>query len=176
MNILKTLAVSAVLALGASSVSAATYTSDGSAACSNLNVDPNSSDCFGTSLGNVQQNAFDMNTDSFDGTVGIFGRTDWEVFQSNGSVEGDDSGEISIVANMFEEVVVFLKSSNEFAAYLFSDGLSDVDLQFWTANDHDLSNYLIAGRGEGISEVPLPASALLLLGGLGGLVAMRRRK
>ncbi len=120
--------------------------------------------------GNAQQ--VDPNADIFGGDTGLFGETDWVVFQSDPNYGGDDSGAFDIIANAYQEVVVMLKSGNQFAAYLFEDGFEGT-LEFWTANEHGLSNYVVVGRD--MAPVPLPAAGFLLLGGLGGLAMMRRR-
>ncbi|MFK7868378.1 MAG: VPLPA-CTERM sorting domain-containing protein [Roseobacter sp.] len=84
-------------------------------------------------------------------------------------------------SNTFGMVAVLLKSGPQFAAYRFDSGLSG-DLDFETANNKGLSNWIAFGRdtsstGPGpLSSVPLPAAGWMLMVGFGGMVAMRRRK
>jgi hypothetical protein len=138
-------------------------------------------------LENANAQQVDVNDDMFVGATAmgnsyadgsLFGYTDWVEIQSNGDFNGGPSGSFDIIANAYTEVVVLLKSANSFGAYLYSDGLSGM-FGFTTAatgsqgQSQGLSNYVVVGR---VSEVPLPASALLLIGGLGGLMVLRRRK
>jgi hypothetical protein len=144
-----------------------------SPSCSVFDVDPNSDACFGSTSGNAQQ--VDPNGDMFDGVTGLFGITDWVEIQSVGSVSGDQkTGTITVMPNSSGIVAVLLKSGPQFAAYKFESGFSG-DLKFTTANEKGLSNWIAFGSGE-MTPVPLPAAGWMLLAGIGGLAALRRRK
>ena len=170
MKIKKVLALALGVALSGVAASAATYSEDGTCSIT-VDVDPDATDCFGLSGGNVQQLA--VNTDTFGSDLGLFGYTDWVEIQKDEDFEGDPTGSFTIAANSYTMVSVLLKSADEWSAYLFDGGLSG-EISFFTANDRGLSNYLVVGRD--VSEIPLPATGLLLVGGLAGLGWMRRRK
>lgn len=157
---------------------AATYNS--TSTCSAVNdVSPDANLCFGTTVENANAQQVNLNSDIFvtgaSSVTGLFGYKDWTTFQSVGSVPGDQkSGSIIIDGNTFGMVAVLLKSSNTFAAYLFENGLQGT-LNFDTANNKGLSNYVVAGRDA--SPIPVPAAGILLITALGGLgVAARRRR
>lgn len=186
MKILKAVGLALAMSCGAFAAHSATWTEDGT--CSVTATTPDASDCFGLVSGNIQSQtsnsprnpAFLWNTDTFVEAggatyTGLLGYQDWDEIQRDGDFGGGPTGMFDIVANSYESVVVLLKSSREWSAYLFDGGLSDITISYATDNDRGLSNYLVLGRGE-MSEVPLPAAGFLLLGGLGALGLMRRRK
>ncbi len=72
----------------------------------------------------------------------------------------------------YPNVFISLKAGNTFAAFLLdmTAGLTGS----WTTS-RNLSHASVYVRG-GPTVVPLPATALLLIGAMGGLAAMRRRK
>lgn len=152
--------------LSATIANAATYTSDGS--CSLSNVDPAASECFGLADGNVQQ--VDVNNDTFGSDLGLFGHRDWVTIQVDEAFQGD--GSFDVGAHSYSMVAILLKSADQFSAYLVNEWFGGT-LEYWTANKNDLSNYTIVGRSP--SQIPVPAAGWLLIAGLGGLAAMRRR-
>lgn len=175
MSIFRTFVVAGALSLSASIAGAASYMTDDSNPCGLSDITPGADSCWGLADGNANAQQVDVNNDSFDNIVGLFGYSDWVVFDGDGDFGGGASGGFNISDNDYGQVAVLLKSANTFGAYLFGGGLSG-DVDYDTANERGLSNYVVAGRGDSVPEVPLPASALLLLGGLGGLVVLRRRK
>lgn len=159
---------------------AATYTATTPACDEIIDINPDADLCFGTTEENANAQQVLLNSDTFvDGAssvTGLFGYTDWTSFISVDTVPGDQkTGTFLVGDNNYGMVAVLLKSSNTFAAYLFESGFEG-ELEFFTANDKGLSNYVVAGRMP--SPIPLPAGGILLITALGGLgfAARRRRK
>ena len=209
MKVIKALVVAGAAVFAASAVNAATigtFTSSGS--CKTIDVTPEAAECFGTVLPEPTNDSnTDLNQSTFDGETGLFGETDWvfagkfntgnpedpdfgldpaslegielELDPDNGSAPGEWSVADNFLSEMFGEIVVVLKQSNTWSAYLYDDSTGIPNGGVFTAGAFDtngLSHLSIYGRGEGSTEIPLPAAGWLLLGGLGGLYAMRRRK
>lgn len=81
-------------------------------------------------------------------------------------------------ADGYDAVAVALKQANSFAFFVLD--LTKALTGTWSVSGPGSSAMVyshIAGWTKGTpSEVPLPASAFLLIGGVGGLIAMKRRK
>jgi len=170
-NFIKTIAVLFFMVFGFAA-QAATWTVNNTA-CSNTDITPSADACFGFVDGNLYgQNGPDVNTDTFGTQTGLFGYTDWSFVQGDGNYGGGQTGFFDVVANSYTMIAVMLKGSTEWAAYRIDGGFSG-RLDFAMGNGHGLSNYLVVGR---MADVPLPASALLLLGGLGAFGAVRARR
>lgn len=126
-------------------------------------------------------------------TTGLFGETDWVSLarvDGEGTSDGltisyGDAGEFdgswSYDGALYEEMVLVLKQGPTFAAYLFEGGIFEDG--YWSTTEEafgnnagGLSHATIYGRGDLLTAVPVPAAGFLLLGGLGGLALMRRRK
>ena len=155
-----------ILAMVIGSTAQATTWTINNTACSTTNITPTADACFGFVDGNIYGNkGVDVNNDTFGTDSGLFGYDDWQVIQGDGNVNGGTTGMFDVVANTYTMVAVLLKGSSEWAAYRLDGGFSG-KLSYDMGNGHGLSNYLVVGRLPG---VPLPASALLLLGGLGSI-------
>ncbi|MFV0514150.1 MAG: VPLPA-CTERM sorting domain-containing protein [Jhaorihella sp.] len=76
----------------------------------------------------------------------------------------------------FGDFMIVLKAASKpgFAVWLFEGGDAASTSGSWNvAWGHDLSHLSVYAT---VAPIPVPAAGLLLLGGLGGLVAMRRRR
>ena len=129
-----------------------------------------------------------------DYTEGLFGQTDWEFIIKNDSPDGDDGDDLTITEpgtdgsfsytgdlSMFEQIVVVLKQSSTFSAYLFDTPVDFSDASWstqWAGNQSgELSHLSIYGRGDGDTpQIPLPAAGWMMIAGIGGLAALRRRR
>ncbi len=92
------------------------------------------------------------------------------------------NGEIPVtIGSTLAEYIVFKtgNASNDgkhFFIKLSGAGAFDVKFDKNGQNGGGLSHYTLIGERPQLSSVPLPAGAVLILTGLGGLVAMRRKK
>ena len=107
-----------------------------------------------------------------------------------GVTGGTISGTFNISASlysMYEQFALVLKGGNgadnpEYIAYNITSSMGSYESPFFKTNkgkvtQQDISHISLYGYGMPTpSEVPVPAAGLLLIGGLGGLVAARRRK
>lgn len=131
------------------------------------------------------------------GSTGIFGHNDWEFLAKDEKADGvavdglsftlgdatksGMDGTWSYDGPLYDEMVLVLKQGSTFAAYLFEDAKDIVSGEWQTTSAFgltagDLSHMSVYGRMIDVSRVPVPAAGFLLLAGLGGLAAMRRRK
>lgn len=100
----------------------------------------------------------------------------------SGFVNGQKSGVWSISSfPELTQVVIALKAGNNFAAFLLEPfissgeweldrGLSHASIYYRSCEEGD------AGCGISTTPIPLPAAGFLLIGALGGLAVLRRRK
>lgn len=178
MKIKNVLAASAVAIFGGASIASAATCSIGNASFT-LNPAVGSAECYSGNDTNTIDDAFEM-----------FSMTGWVLADKNddmnsgdqsimfdGSVadnvaNGTKGGDWAITSLAASKVVVTLKAGNQFGAFLV-DSLTGT----WSATK-DLSHssiYYIPGGGVG-GQVPLPAAGWMLIAGLGGIAAVRRRK
>ncbi len=151
------------------------------------------SDCAGVFAGNDTGNQgtllSNLNSGIFAGFIGdwsIYGKSDEDASVS-ASETNNGSWSIDYLTKSYSVFALSLKAANGYAVYLFdlSPG-SAMDLAgtFKTLgfqagnspNSPDLSHMTVAVYGDGVSAVPLPAAGWLMLAGIGGLAALRRRK
>lgn len=172
MRTLKRSVVAIGFVLAGAAAQAATWTVNDTT-CSNSDITPEASACFGFVDGNLYgSDSPDVNSDEFGTVEGLFGYTDWSFIQGDEEFEGEADGAFDVASNTYSMTAILLKGSDEWAAYLIDGGFSG-PLEYEMGNDRGLSNYLVVGR---MSEIPLPATGFLLLGGLVGLGLVRRSK
>lgn len=181
----------AVLALGpggiATSASAATYNSTGT--CLVTDVSPTASACFGTVLPiPANDSASLLNSHTFGTDTGLFNLTNWSFLAKYENPDGGaETNGLTVSGNtwsfagslFYEAVAIILKQGNTFSAYLFDGGLASTGT--WSTPGFGqgaggLSHMSIYTSGNPTSPIPLPAAGWLMLAGLGGLVAVRRRR
>ncbi|HEX9857508.1 MAG TPA: VPLPA-CTERM sorting domain-containing protein [Paracoccaceae bacterium] len=177
--------------------SAAVYTSSGTCTVSDLTVAAD--DCFGTVLPvPTNVDTVDLNADTFGGLLGLFGNTNWsfltkvETGAGGGTTEGTDIGltldpdtggapgswEVNPGSlSGYDFIAIILKQGRTWAAYLYEGVIPESG--DWTsdafAQDDGLSHFSIYTGP--VTPIPLPAAGFLLIGALGGLgVIARRRK
>lgn len=167
MKTMKYIAALVVSVVIGSAASAATVTS-----CDDITTLPQWDGCeveIGSNL--YGANAYDYNGDN------LFGHSDWVVIE-----EGDGVSQTSFAYpdGEWDAIALLIKAGNGVLGLLYNTentlsnwmtgGLSITDIS------HDVSGYLLLGREGDTSVVPLPAAGWLLLAGLGGMVALGRRR
>lgn len=143
--------------------------------------------------------AYDSVKDWMTGTAstGIFGHDDWSFLAKDEKADGVAVDGLSFTIGdastagmdgtwswdgpLYDEMVLVLKQGATFAAYLFEDASDIVSGEWMTTSAFDLtagdlSHMSIYGRMSDVPPVPVPAAGFLLVAGLGGLAALRRRK
>lgn len=190
---IKAAGVGVALALLGSTASAATLLDCATGGITLVPADYES--CEGAFLGNDSQLNFENQINSLFGTSGTWSEwakaeeeNDWEdgglaILTGIGEISGTFS-----VTGLPSSAVLVLKAANCFSAYYFTgigspaSGTFNTSLAgLLTGNDCDGNNspgisHLTVYTGEDPSVIPLPAAGWLLLAGVGGLVAMRRKK
>ena len=205
MNTLTTIFAAGAFALTASAASAVSVDYDDwgtSGTCEISDISPEAADCFGminatNDVVNGKQmiGKVNVNLDKFDGTMGLFGKTDW-IFEAKigYDVSGQEAtfGLLSSLVSGYEQIAHGFKhgaggGGSELAYYLYNTPFPEVSAySLMKFTNPGLSHLTVWGRGVCLDEdgcgggdtgtvVPLPAAGWLLLGGLGGLAALRRR-
>lgn len=145
-----------------------------------FDVNPDATACYGAVGGgntNAQQVGFntatfysgsDTNSAS---TIGLFGKTNWFVLQSDPNVNGGKNGTFTISDFGSQDMAVLLKGGPTWSAYRFTNGVSgDLEYDLTKVLGAGLSNYVVLGT------IPLPAGAWLMIAAFGGLGVAREVK
>lgn len=167
MKTMKYIAALVVSVVIGSAASAATVTS-----CDDITTLPQWDGCeveIGSNL--FGANAYDYNGDN------LFGHNDWVVIEEG---DGERQTNFAYPDGEWDAIALLIKAGNGVLGLLYNTentlsnwmtgGLSITDIS------HDVSGYLLLGREGEASVVPLPAAGWLLLAGLGGMVALGRRR
>ena len=166
MKTFKFAAALAVSVMIGSAASAATVSS-----CLDITTKPQWSECEVEIASNLYgANAYDYNGDE------LFGYSDWVVIEEGDGVE---KYEFPYPSGEWDAIALLIKAGNGVLGLLYEGdalsswmrgGLSITDIS------HDVSGYLLLGREGDMGVVPLPAAGWLLIAGLGGMVAIGRRR
>ncbi len=132
----------------------------------------------------------------------MFGRTDWSFIAKDNDLNGTDAGQTnaltitgglksglfevaSSIWSKYNKVMLVMKGGNDannsnrnYVAHLLSQKTGSYQTAFYQTtgqkNPKDISHITLYAAD--IAAVSLPAGGLLLIGALGGLAALRRRK
>jgi hypothetical protein len=188
-------ALSAAMIMGWSAANAALVDAPLDCAAGGVSLDAgNYETCEGAFLGNDSQLNFENEINGLFGTTGIwseYGKAEEENGWDDGLVailtgQGASTGTFS-VSGLPSSAVFVVKSSGCFSAYYFTGvadpatgGFDTAAAGLQTSNTCDgnlgpgISHLTVYTGGDDTPVIPLPASALLLLGGIGGLGALRK--
>ena len=136
-----------------------------------------------------------------DGNLNFFGFTNWAVGDSTDLSQGDDSVQFAsapvVLATSgtwslqpysgFDAVMIVLKSGKTYGAFLLDKMASGLSGSWSITGDQNCNRNGCATTGKQLSHasvyysgvpspVPLPAAGFLLIGGLAGLAALRRKR
>lgn len=187
MNSVKTVAAAGFLALMASSASAASVACDAQL--------PDATDNVTANIG-CELLLPPIENDHEDDVSGVFGILDWEFVAKIDGLDGTDgpltligdaiSGEWFIDASIFDlwdNVMITFKGPNKaepetVVAYLVNTTNGSYSTPFFKTEGgtqpQEISHVSLFVSGPAV--IPVPAAGFLLLGALGGLAALRRRK
>lgn len=169
MKHLKILAALAVSLVIGSAASAASVT------CTGIATSPTADLCYDVTGETGDDSLYGANAYDYNGD-NLFGYSDWVVVE-----DGDGVSQTSFAypSGDWDALALLVKAGNGVVALLYN---TPNTLDSWwqgglsiTSISNGVSGFTLLGR-EGINEIPLPAAAWLLLAGLGGMVALGRRR
>jgi hypothetical protein len=196
-TVFKAAGLSAALVLLGSAANAALVSAPLDCALGGVTLSPADYDsCQGAFLGNDSQQNFETYINSLFGTTGTWSewaKAEQENSWKDGGLEiltgkGSISGTFSVLG-LPSSAVFVVKAANCFSAYYFTGIGSPATGTFNTEsaglltgngcsgnNTPGISHLTVYTGGDDPNVVPLPAAGWLLLAGVGGLAAMRRKK
>lgn len=143
-------------------------------------------ECSGIWEGNDNQDLVDENGNPLFGIVG------WEeILKLDASSGTETDGDMTLTVTNhdrggdwsltgyddYESLMFVLKGGDAFSAFLVDPEDTELAGTWDDASMHgDLSHWTVYGVLEDVAEAPLPAAGLLLLGGVGAMVAFGRRR